>query len=76
MKKIIKDFMRTDIDNLVWGFFAAVAIASIAYFTDSKEVAATGGGTLIGICLNKMRGKNGNSEEPEPTITETSEPSE
>lgn len=66
MKKIFNAFMAHDLDNLVWGILGAAAIIALVLYTKDKNAALALGGTFIGICLNKMRGKNG--EESEPTL--------
>ena len=69
MKKIFNSFMTHDLDNLVWGILGALAITLLVLYTGDKPTAMSLGGAFIGICLNKMRGKNGveEVEEPKPT---------
>ena len=57
MISIIKKFLSTDIDNLVWGLLGALAIIILVWFTRDKQTAMALGGAFIGVCLNKMRGK-------------------
>jgi len=69
MIEIIKKFLNSDLDNIIWGSMAAVAILITTWFTTIDMTAMIG--AFIGICLNRMRGSstNGNGvEEPSDTI--------
>lgn len=60
MNEIIKDFFKKNLDNIVWGGLGGIAIVLCAWLTSIDMTAMIG--AWIGICINKMRGKNGDDK--------------
>ena len=56
---ILKNFLKENLDNLVWGIVGAAGIAAMYFITKDVKTVTALGGAFVGICLNKMRGQNG-----------------